>query len=159
MKYSSFSRNLQEPFHVLTSQVEPCDRDEVWHCKREKVPLLLRSHTDGSDGGWWPRRPPGGHNIESECRPCSWRLLILIACARGGAEHPAGAQHAAGWKNEMVCRYLFIYFLKPAYLTFLTVRTCTNALLSFVSNGRLCLSPSGKDRVVQRLREECIRNV
>lgn len=46
-------------FHVFTSKVEPCHRDELWHWEREKVPSLLRRHSEGSGGGWWPQRPPG----------------------------------------------------------------------------------------------------
>lgn len=42
-------------------------------------------------------------------------LLILIGLAHGGGEHPAGAQHVAGWKDEMVCRFYF----SPSFFFFL----------------------------------------
>lgn len=39
-------------------------------------------------------------------------LLIVIGRARGvGSEHPAGAQHATGWKNEMACSFYFPFLL------------------------------------------------
>lgn len=117
--FSSFSVSLQEVSRVFTSKVEPCDRDEVWHWEREKVPSPLRSHSEGSDGVWWPQRPPGGHNIEAEWRPCSRRLLILIGLAHGGGEQSAGAQHVAGWKNEKVWRFCFfpLLFLLSHYFS------------------------------------------
>lgn len=89
-----------------------------------KVPSPPRSHRERSSDGWWPPRPPGGHNIAGEWQWCSGGFGYLLVWLMAAAVHPTRAQHV-GWmgKNEMaVCVFFFFPFLssllRPAWMLF-----------------------------------------
>lgn len=113
-----------------------------------KVPSPPRSHRERSSDGWWPPRPPGGHNIAGEWQWCSGGFGYLLVWLMAAAVHPTRAQHV-GWMGKMKWQSVFFSFFIS--LSFLSIKTCMDALFYydyFSSNFTVLWFESQKDQVI-----------